>query len=116
MTLVRRGPPGTTRSCPHCRATILDSAARCPQCQKHLRVDPESSTRGQRTTIPFRVEGTIAHDTDDQPAEYQVMLVMHDEKGAEISRQVMAVGAMTPGATRTFTLSVELTRSPRPSR
>lgn len=115
MTATRRSPPGTTRSCPHCRATILDSAARCPQCQKHLRVDAESSTRGQRTTVPFRVEGTIRHDADSLPAEYQVLLVMRDERGVEVSRQVMGVGALAAGAERSFELSVEVTRAARPT-
>lgn len=113
MTVARRGTPGATRSCPHCRATILDSAARCPQCQKHLRVDPEAATRAARTTVPFRVEGTIRHDDDDLPAEYQILLVLRDERGQEVSRQVMGVGALPPGSERTFALSVELTRAAR---
>ena len=28
---------GRTRVCPHCKATILESAAVCPQCKHHLR-------------------------------------------------------------------------------
>ena len=30
---------GKTRSCPHCRATILESAAVCPACRHHLRFE-----------------------------------------------------------------------------
>ena len=33
----RTGAVGRTRVCPHCKATILESAAVCPQCQHHLR-------------------------------------------------------------------------------
>ena len=29
-----------TRVCPHCKATILASAAVCPSCRHHLRFDP----------------------------------------------------------------------------
>ena len=40
MSAVRQGSPGATRNCPHCKATILDSASVCPACRGHLRFDP----------------------------------------------------------------------------
>ena len=34
---------GATRTCPHCRATILESAIVCPGCRHHLRFDKDVS-------------------------------------------------------------------------
>ena len=39
MNAARPGTAGATRDCPHCKATILDSAAVCPACRGHLRFD-----------------------------------------------------------------------------
>ncbi|MCU0626089.1 MAG: hypothetical protein MUF21_06320 [Gemmatimonadaceae bacterium] len=113
MTVVRKGLPGATRTCPHCRATILESSARCPQCLKHLRVDPDAASRAASTQVPFKVEGTIKRTAGDDPAEYAIVLVLRDERGQEVSRQVMGVGALLPGTERTFALSVELTSTGR---
>jgi len=39
------GSVGKTRSCPHCKATILESALICPQCRHHLQFGAASKAR-----------------------------------------------------------------------
>jgi predicted amidophosphoribosyltransferase len=39
MSSARPANPGKSRQCPHCKATILDSASVCPGCRHHLRFD-----------------------------------------------------------------------------
>lgn len=114
MTPVRTVLPGATRTCPHCRATILERANRCPQCQKHLRNDPDAADSGPPPESPFRVEGTIRAPANET-WEYDLLLVIHNAKGEEVSRKLMDVGALMPGDARTFTLSVELSPA-RPRR
>ena len=99
---------GKTRNCPHCKAVILDSMPVCPGCNHHLRFDPASLERMQPAGTPFKVEGSIRHPPEGAAWEYSIMLVVRNEKGDEISRQVAGVGAMQPSEQRTFALSVEL--------
>ena len=42
MNTGRVAAPGRTRTCPHCKATILESASVCPACHHHLRFDPKA--------------------------------------------------------------------------
>lgn len=108
MSSVRQGAPGTTRTCPHCRATILESASICPACRHHLRFDPGAAERAQPSIMPLRVEGTIRHPQVGEAWEYSVMLSIRNERGEEISRQVVGVGALNPEERRTFSLAVEV--------
>src|SRR5580658_7718834 len=99
--------PGKTRSCPHCKATILESATVCPGCQHHLRFDP-AAQRMLPAATPLRVEGTIRHPPDGGTWEYSIVLAVRNERGEEITRQVVGVGALAPTDVRSFSLSVEL--------
>ncbi len=108
MSTARQGPPGTTRSCPHCRAIILESASVCPSCKHHLRFDPGAAQRAQPSLVPLRVVGTIKHPPVGEPWEYSVMVSIRNEKGEEINRKVVGVGALQPAEQRTFTLAVEV--------
>jgi hypothetical protein len=99
--------PGKTRSCPHCKATILESATVCPGCQHHLRFDP-AAQRMLPAATPLRVEGTIRHPPDGDTWEYSIVLAVRNERGEEITRQVVGVGALAPADVRSFSLSVEL--------
>lgn len=103
----RPGTAGATRECPHCKAKILDSAAICPACKHYLRYesDDHPTTPAQ---VPLQVEGTIRHPQDGDPWEYSVVVVVRDDRGKEVSRQVVGVGAMHAGDERSFTLSVEV--------
>jgi len=108
MTTTRQSAPGLTRRCPHCKATILDSASVCPACRHHLRFDPGTAERGLPSFSPLRVEGTIRHPAVGEPWEYFVMLSIRNDRGEEITRQVVGVGALNPAEQRTFTLAVEV--------
>lgn len=110
MSAVRPGTAGATRTCPHCRTTILESASVCPQCRGHLRFDAEANAVAAGRFSPLQVEGTITAPSETI-YEYSMVLSIRDERGKEINRQVVGVGAMHPGDERTFSLSVEATQA-----
>lgn len=108
MSTGRFVAPGRTRSCPHCKATILDSAAVCPGCHHHLRFDSASGQRAQTADTPLRVDGILRHTADGGSWEYSIVLAIRNGRGEEISRQVVGVGALLPSEERTFSLAVEV--------
>ncbi len=103
----RAGTPGATRTCPHCRETILESAAVCPACRHHLRFEAPVANATEVVT-PLRVEGSIRNPVGGGAWEYSMVLTIRNERGEEIARRLVGVGAMQPDEQRTFTLSVEL--------
>jgi uncharacterized protein YbaR (Trm112 family) len=106
-----RGTAGSTRTCPHCKATILESASVCPACRHHLRFD-ESANLAQRPKIsPLHVEGTITPPAGGGAWEYTMVLSIRNDRGEEIARQVIGVGALFPDEQRTFSLAVEMTEA-----
>lgn len=109
MNPARPGTAGTTRVCPHCKTTILESSSVCPACRHHLRFDPDEALRAQQTTSALRVEGTISHPSDGETWEYSMVLSIRNDRGEEIDRKLVGVGAMRPGEQRTFALAVEVT-------
>ncbi|MCI1710209.1 MAG: hypothetical protein LKM32_06285 [Chiayiivirga sp.] len=108
MSTARSGQPGTTRACPHCRETILESATVCPACRHHLRYDETAATTAP-AQVPLRVEGSIRHPAESEAAEYTVLVTVRNDRGEEIARKLVAVGALLAGEQRGFTLSVEVT-------
>ena len=108
MSVSRPGVAGATRTCPHCRTTILETASVCPACRHHLRFEPGVVPRMQPSVSPLRVEGTIRHPEGGEAWEYSVLLTIRNDRGEEIARQVVGVGALQPGDGRTFTLAVEI--------
>ncbi len=108
MSIARQSAPGTTRTCPHCRTVILDSASVCPACKKYLRVDRTTGARAQPSFSPLRVEGAIRHPADGEAWEYSVLISICNERGEEIGRQIVGVGVLQPGEERTFTFAVEM--------
>lgn len=108
MSTARQGPPGTTRSCPHCKATILESASVCPACRHHLRFDPGAEKRAEPSLVPLKVSGTIRHPAVGESWEYSVSLSIRNDRGEEVARQVVGVGALQPSEQRTFSLAVEV--------
>lgn len=100
---------GKTRVCPHCKTTILESASICPACQGYLRFSPAAAEQRPVPSLsPLRVAGTIRHPEAGEPWEYSVLLIVRNERGEEITRQVVGVGALQPLEERTFTLAVEV--------
>src|SRR5690349_752000 len=100
--------PGKTRICPHCKATILESLSICPGCLHHLRFDSEAAKRQVAATSALRVEGLIRHPPLEEPWEYFVTIAIRNDRGEEVARQVVNVGALQGAEKRTFTLSVEM--------
>jgi len=100
--------PGKTRTCPHCKATILESLSICPGCLHHLRFDQEAAKRQVAATSALRVEGVIRHPPLQEPLEYFVVISIRNDRGEEVTRQVVSVGALQSTEKRTFTLSVDM--------
>lgn len=105
MNVARPGTTGATRTCPHCKAMILESSPVCPACRGHLRFDAPAVDASERF-VPLQVEGTI-NATADSAFEYTMVVVIRDENGKEIGRHVAGVGAVFPGESRSFSVSVE---------
>jgi hypothetical protein len=99
---------GKTRTCPHCKATILESLSICPGCMHHLRFDSEAAKRQVAAAPALRVEGIIRHPPNEQPLEYFVIIAIRNDRGEEVTRQVVNVGALQASEKRTFTMSVEV--------
>lgn len=93
-----------TRTCPHCKATILASAIVCPGCRGHLRLDKAGSPVMKPT---WQVEGTFKAEAPNDPMEYSMVISIRNERNEEIARQVVNVGAVQGSEKRTFTLSIE---------
>jgi len=108
MISAAQGAAGKSRTCPHCRATILQSASICPLCGHSLRFDAHGSQRARQGSTALRVEGTIHHPPAGEPWEYSVILSIRNERGDEITRQMIGIGALRPDEQRTFTLAVEV--------
>ena len=111
MSAARPPAAGRTRSCPHCKATILESAAVCPACRHHLRFNPAGQTSAAPSESAFRVEGVFENSYTAQ-CEYAVVVAVCDERGAEIARKVVSVGALGPGERRACVVSVDVIKPP----
>jgi hypothetical protein len=107
---VRGGTPGKTRTCPHCKATILESASICPGCQHHLRFDRSVSAenRAKPTFSALQVEGAFRNPQGGGAWEYSVVVSVKNERGEEVARKVVGVGALDSHESRTVTLSVDV--------
>src|ERR1700680_26961 len=99
---------GKTRTCPHCKATILESLSICPGCLHHLRFDQEAAKRQVAATSALRVEAMIRHPPLEEPWEYFVVISVRNDRGEEVTRQVVGVGALQSADKRTCALSAEV--------
>src|SRR5215469_329945 len=90
----RPSPTGKTRTCPHCK--------------HHLRFDSEAAKRQVAATSALKVEAMIRHPPVEEAWEYYVTISIRNDRGEEVDRQVVNVGALQGAEKRTFTLSVEV--------
>jgi hypothetical protein len=106
----RVGPAGKTRICPHCKTTILESASVCPGCNHHLRFDRNANveSRAQPSFSALRVEGAFSNSEGMDAWEYSVVVSIRNDRGEEVARKVIGVGALDPRESRTVTLSVDV--------
>lgn len=108
MSAIRPGNPGATRACPHCKETILESAAVCPACRHHVRFAEGAAAADAANITALRIEGSIRQPADVAAWEYSVVVSIKNDRGEEIGRKLIGVGAMAPNELRTFTLAVEI--------
>ena len=108
MSSLRSGTPGATRVCPHCKATVLETAAICPGCRHHLRFSAEATqaNAADEGYCALSVEGSIAHKVGSEPCEYFIVLDIRDDRGEQLARQVVGVGVLQPGELRNLHVSV----------
>jgi hypothetical protein len=107
MSSVRPVSPGKTRTCPHCKAVILESASVCPGCQHHLRFGSDAANQVEPRNA-LQVEGRIKHPPNDEPWEYVVVVYVRNERGEEVARHVINVGAIAKAEERVVSLSVDV--------
>ncbi len=112
MSSVRPVSPGRTRTCPHCKATILESASVCPGCQHHLRFGSDAANQVEARNA-LQIDGHIKHPPDEEAWEYCVVVYVRNERGEEVARHVINVGALAKSEERVVTLSVDV-MPPRP--
>jgi hypothetical protein len=106
---------GKTRICPHCKATILDSATVCPGCQHHLQFNPgQQAVRTVASFTALKVDGTVRHPPNEAPWEYSLVISLRNERGEEINRQVIGVGALHSGDERSVSLTMEVFKTNKP--
>ena len=74
----------------------------------HLRFDSEAAKRQVAATSALKVEGVIRHPSVEDPWEYYVTISIRNDRGEEVDRQVVNVGALQGAEKRTFTFSVEV--------
>jgi len=108
MSSPRPGTPGATRECPHCRERILESAVVCPACKHHLRFDADVATPSASGHTPLRIEGSFRNPADGNAWEYSVVVAIRNDRGEEIARKLIGVGALNPDEQRSFSLMVEM--------
>jgi hypothetical protein len=113
MSSVRPVSPGKTRTCPHCKAVILESASVCPGCQHHLRFGGDAGPKVETRTA-LQVEGKIRHPPQEDPWEYTVVVFVRNERGEEVARHVINVGALASSEERVVSLQVDV-MPPRPA-
>lgn len=118
MAATHAAAAGATRACPHCRELILESAEVCPACHHRLRYGAQAGGLVAPAALtPLRVEGSFRNPASEGGAwEYWMVLTIRDERGEEIARKLVGVGAMHPGEQRSFSLSVEMNPATGPAK
>ena len=81
----------------------------CPACKHHVRFDTSASAAAASETVtPLTIEGNFRNPSGDAAWEYSVVIAIRNDKGEEIARRLIGVGALKPDELRSFSLSVEL--------
>lgn len=109
MKAARLAAVGESRSCPHCKATILKSSVSCPLCRHVLRFGAGAAEdRADAGACPLAVEGTINHPGEGDAMEYFILMEVRDGAGKLLSRQSLGVGALHRSEKRIFSLRIEM--------
>ena len=115
VNVVRQSGLGATRTCPHCKAVVLQSANVCPGCQHHLRFNVANSEPQAAGHSAMRLEGSIQHPSRGA-CEYCVVVSITNEQGEKIARHVVGVGALAPGERHKVTFSVDVVAARPPGK
>src|SRR5262249_56877783 len=84
------------------------SASSCPACKKHLKFEPGAAANPAPSFSALALEGAVKHPNVGQAWESSVLVSIKNEKGEEVARQVVNVGALEPGEQRSFAFSVDV--------
>jgi hypothetical protein len=88
---------------------VLESAAVCPGCKHHLRFGGTNhALEAGEGYCALSVDGTIAHTKASEPCEYCVVLDVRDDRGEQLTRQVVGVGVLQSGERRRLNVTVEM--------
>lgn len=101
---------GATRNCPHCKTTILQRSTICPACRHTLRFEGGKAAAQKLAAPaaePLRLEATLRQPEDGAGCEYCLVLTVTNDRGEEITRQVISVGSLKATESRTFAVWVE---------
>lgn len=106
----RVGAAGKTRVCPHCKTIILESASVCPGCNHHLRfgISATAEAKARQTVSALKVEGSFRNPEGGEAWEYSVVVSIRNDRGEEVARKVIGVGALEPKEGRSVTVSVDV--------
>lgn len=81
----------------------------CPACKHHVRFDQNPHAANPDETLsPLTIEGNFRNPSGDVAWEYSVVIAIRNDKGEEIARKLIGVGALRPDELRSFSLSVEM--------
>lgn len=108
MSTARTADAGRTRTCPHCKSTILESADVCPACQHHLRFGADRRAAATPTKSAFRLEGVVTNNESASTWEYTVVVALLNAQGTELAREVVHVGALAPADSRKCVVSIDV--------
>jgi hypothetical protein len=100
---------GATRNCPHCKTTILQRSTICPACRHTLRFENGKAAKPQPAVSeePLRLEATLRQPEDGPGCEYCLVVTVTNDRGEELTRQVISVGTLKPAEARVFSVWVE---------
>jgi hypothetical protein len=73
-----------------------------------LKFEPGAAANPAPSFSALSLEGAVKHPNVGQAWEYSVLVSIKNEKGEEVARQVVNVGALEPGEQRSFTFSVDV--------
>ena len=102
---------GKTRVCPHCK---IDDSRKLERLSRLASITCGSTRRRsssgalQPAFSALRVEGGFKHPAGGEPWEYSVVISIRNDRGEELARKVVGVGALAPNEGRTVTLSVDV--------
>ena len=73
-----------------------------------MKFEPGAAANPAPSFSALALEGAVKHPNVGQAWEYSVLVSIKNEKGEEVARQVVNVGALEPGEQRSFTFSVDV--------